>query len=110
MSEPLRGSKWTLSFLSVPRLRSLRSLSQGLQRACLRGTGGKPTSAYLAALEQRKPLSPNVGVGFIPILKCKWIEEPNVGVGFMPILQWFKDYFLTPLLREKGGLILGGWE
>ena len=72
----------------------------------LRGTVFKPTSAYLAALEQRKPLSPNVGVGFIPILKCKWIEEPNVGVGFMPILQWFKDYFFHHFNMRKGDLSL----
>ena len=70
-----------------PRLRSLRSLSLGLLRACLSEALGKPTSAYLDALDLRKPLSPNAGVDLSPSYKCKWIAQPNVGVGFIPIFQ-----------------------
>ena len=63
---------WVETILSsVPRLHSLRSLSLGLLKVCLRGTGCNPPSAYLDALAPWKPLSPNVGVGFIPILQAQ---------------------------------------
>ena len=71
MSEPLRGSEWMRASDLYPRLRSLRSFSLGLLRVCLRGTVCNPPSAYLDALATRKPLSPNVGVGFIPIRQAQ---------------------------------------
>ena len=72
VSEPLRGSELLLCYRPHPRLHSLRSLSLGLLKSVpLRGTVCNPPSAYLDAPAPRKPLPPNVGVGFIPILQAQ---------------------------------------
>ena len=60
------------SFRPIPQT-ALASLAQSgiTESVPLRGTVCNPTSAYLDALAPRKPLSPNVGVGFIPILQAQ---------------------------------------